>query len=157
MLPGIAIALVLAIPLVTAEALRFDIRPPKDHARMVGKYLAKTLPENSNVAVVDPRGRGLTSMLVRYEMVILPEDSLNRKVTWRYRVRVKSPEDIAKDVREWKITHAWVHEVIDGVNEPLGLDLKKYQSHLLEWTGTGWRLIKSWPYDGYTDPLSFPD
>jgi hypothetical protein len=157
LLPGLAIAVLLAIPFVTAEALRFDIRPPKDHARMVGRYLAQALPDNSNVAVVDPRGRGLASLLVRYEMKIIPDHPRKLEVTWRYRVRVKSPEDIAKDVREQKITHMWVHEVIPGVSAPLGLELAKYQSHLLKWTGTGWRLLKSWPYDGYEDPLSFPD
>ena len=90
-------------------------------------------------------------------MKIIPDHPRKLEVTWRYRVRVKSPEDIAKDVRELKITHMWVHEVIPGVSAPLGLELAKYQSHLLKWTGTSWRLMKSWPYDGYEDPLSFPD
>jgi len=156
-LSWLAVALALIIPFATAEALRFDIRPPKDHARMVGKYLAKALPDNSNVAVIDPRGQGMASLLVRYEMAVLPDPPRNLKVSWRYRVRGKSPADIAKNVRENKITHAWVHEVIPGVSAPFGLELAKYQSHLLKWTGTGWRLLKSWPYDGYEDPLSFPD
>ncbi|NQV83081.1 MAG: hypothetical protein HQ494_04595 [Rhodospirillales bacterium] len=156
-LPGLAIALVVALPILQVEALRFDVRPPKDHMRMVGQYLAEALPANSNIAIIDPRGQGLASMMVKYEMIIIPGNPRNLQLSWRYHVRGRSFEDIAKDVREKKITHAWVHEIIDGMNGPLGLDLKKYQSHLLEWTGTGWRLLKSWPYDGYQDPLSFPD
>jgi hypothetical protein len=157
LLPGLAVALVLVIPFVTAEALRFDVRPPKDHMRMVGKYLAGALPANSNVAVIDARGQGLASLFVRYEMMVVNGNPKKFKVTWKYRVSEKSPADIARDVREKKITHIWVHEVFPKISASLGLDLKKYQSHLLEWTGTGWRLLKSWPYDGYEDPLSFPD
>lgn len=157
LLPGLAIVLVLIVPFATAERLRIDVRPPKDHMRMVGRYLADALPANSNVAVVDPRGQGLASMIIRYEMMTVPGNPKKLQVSWKYRVRVKSSEDIAKDVRERKITHIWVHEVISGVSAPLGLELAKYQSHLLEWSGTGWRLMKSWPYDGYKDPLSFPD
>lgn len=156
-LPGLAIALVVAIPFVTAEALRFDVRPPKDHMRMVGRYLAKTLPANSNVAVVDPGGQGLASHFIRYEMMIASGNPKNYRITYKYRVTLRSPEDIAKDVREQKITHMWVHIPLPRVNAPLGLKLAKHHSHLLEWAGTDWRLIKSWPYDGYEDPMSFPD
>ncbi|MBT3305949.1 MAG: hypothetical protein HN377_05635 [Alphaproteobacteria bacterium] len=157
LLSGLAIVLVVVIPIVKAEALRFDVRPPKDHARMVGQYLAGALAAKSKVAVIDPRGQGLASLLVKYEMAMLPHPSKDLTVSWRYRVRGMSFEDLAQDVAKKKITHAWVHEVIPGVSAPFGLELAKYQSHLLKWTGTGWRLLKSWPYDGYQDPLSFPD
>ena len=156
-LPGLAVILVLAVPFITAEALRFDVRPPKDHARMVGKYLADALPDNSIVAIIDPRGQGLASLLLQYEMVFIPFPPKKLRVSWRYRVQGKSPEDFAADVRKKRITHAWVHEVIPGISAPFGLELAKYQSHLLEWTGEGWQLLKSWPYNGYQDPLSFPD
>ena len=52
---------------------------------------------------------------------------------------------------------AELHEVTEELNASMGVALAKYQSHLLKWTGTGWLVIKSWPYDGYKDPLSFPD
>jgi len=154
---GLAIALVVGAPFVTAERLRFDIRPPKDHMRMVAKYLADELPARSRVAIINVRGTGIAWLIVRYEFTAVSENLKKLHGIWPFKVLEKSPDDIAKDVQNKNITHAWVHEVTEELNASMGLALAKYQSHLLKWTGTGWLVIKSWPYDGYKDPLSFPD
>lgn len=157
LLGGLAIALVLIVPAATGKHLRFDIRPQKDHVRMVGQELAHSLPEGANMAVIDPDGEGLASAILRYELRSAPGAGRKLRVTMAYRVREKSRAHIAADVRRRKITHAWVHQVLPGVNKSLGLDLEERRSHLLEWTGKGWRLLKSWPYDGYEDPRALPD
>lgn len=157
LLGGLAIALVLIVPATNGKRLRFDIRPQKDHVRMVGQELARSLPEGASVAVIDPEGDGLSSAILRYELKSVPGVGLNLRVFMAYKVREKPRAHIDADVRKRRITHAWVHQVVPGVNKSLGLDLEERRSHLLEWTGKGWRLLKSWPYDGYEDPWALPD
>lgn len=157
LLGGLAIFLVLIAPFTTGKRLRFDIRPQKDHMRMVGQELAGSLPEGARLAVIDPEGDGLASAIMRYELISAPGAVRNLRVFMAYKVREKRRGKISEDVRRKRITHAWVHQVLPGVREALGLDLEERRSHLLEWTGTDWRHIKSWFYDGYDDPWALPD
>ena len=124
---------------------------------MVGQELAQSLPEGANVAVIDPEGDGLASAILRYELKSVPVPGRNLRVIMAYKVRGKRRDNIAEDVHRKRITHAWVHQVLPGVNKALGLDLEERRSHLLEWTGTDWRRLKYWSYDGYDDPRAPPD
>ncbi|MBC8338121.1 MAG: hypothetical protein ISR51_01265 [Rhodospirillales bacterium] len=156
-LAAAAILLVLAVPVVTASKLRFDIRPQKAHMRMVAQDLADILPEKANLAVVDPEGEGLSSVIMAFELLSAPGVTKPLRVTRQYKVRNKPRNRIAAEVAAKGITHAWVHQVLPGVNSSLGLNLGLRQSHLLKWNGAGWRLVKSWPYQGYDDPRTLPD
>jgi len=52
------VVLVLSLPVAAAPDLRFDLRPQKEHLRMVGKDLAAMLPPC-------PQGRGWGSSIPR--------------------------------------------------------------------------------------------
>ena len=42
--------------------LRFDLRPQKEHLRMVGKDLAAMLPPGARLGLIDPKGYGLADI-----------------------------------------------------------------------------------------------
>ena len=157
LLGGVAIFLVLSVPAATGWRLRFDLRPQKVHVRLVAREIARALPKEAKIAVIDPYGGGLSSVVFNYQLRSAPGAGQNLGVIMDYRVREKPQVEIAADVRKRKITHAWVHQALPGINKSLGLDLQKGQSHLLEWSEKAWRIINSWPYDGYEDPRTLPD
>ncbi len=155
-LSAIAVFLVLAIPVVTSNSLRFDVRPQKDHMRMVGRDLAKILPDGARFAVIDQRGQGLAGKIINFEL----SSGVNSRpgLTVHFNGRMfKSPAALRKALESWKITYLWVHEPVPLVLEALGLDLDPAASYLLVREKSGWRRLRSWPYDGYTDPFAFPD
>ncbi len=153
---ALAVFLVLAIPLATSTSLRFDIRPQKDHMRMVGRDLAKILPTGARFAVVDQRGQGLAGKIVSFELSSGVNSRPGLKVYFNGRM-FKSPAALRKALESRKITYLWVHEPVPLVIEALGLDLAPAASYLLVRDKSGWKRLGSWPYDGYTDPFSFPD
>jgi hypothetical protein len=65
---GLGVVLVLSLPVAAAPDLRFDLRPQKEHLRMVGKDLAAMLPPGARLGIIDPKGNGLAALMVRYEL-----------------------------------------------------------------------------------------
>ncbi len=156
LLSALAVFLVLAIPVATSTSLRFDIRPQKDHMRMVGRDLAEILPVGARFAVVDQRGQGLAGKIVNFELSSGVNSRSGLKVYSNGRM-FKSAAAMRKALESWKITYLWVHEPVPLVLEALGLDLAPAASYFLVKEKSGWKILRSWPYDGYTDPFSFPD
>mgnify|MGYP003727259155 CR=1 FL=1 len=59
----------LSLPVAAAPDLCFDLRPQKEHLRMVGKDLAAMLPPpGAQLGIIDPKGNGLAALMVRYEL-----------------------------------------------------------------------------------------
>lgn len=156
LLSALAVFLVLAIPLVTRTSLRFDIRPQKDHMRMVGQDLAKILPAGARFGVIDQRGQGFAGKVVNFELSSGVNSRPGLKVYFNGGM-FKSPALLRKALESRKITYLWVHEPVPLVIKALGLDLAPAASYLLVRKKSGWKRLKSWPYNGYTDPFSFPD
>jgi hypothetical protein len=156
LLSALAVFLVLAIPLATSSSLRFDIRPQKDHMRMVGQDLAKILPAGVRFAVIDQRGQGLAGKIVNFELSSGVNSRPGLKVYFNGRM-FKSPAALRKALESRKIAYIWVHEPVPLVLKALGLNLAPAASYLLARDRQKWKVVKSWPYNGYTDPFSFPD
>lgn len=157
LLPALAVILVVTMPAVAGKSLRFDIRPQKDHMRMVGQEMARTLPDGARLVIIDPRGNGFADQVIRYELASGGGSGRGLKATYRFNV-LKPPASELDEILERKaITHAWVHQPLDGVRAALGIELPALNSHLLRRAGKGWELLRSWPYGGYEDPYSLPD
>ena len=149
---AIAIVTVLTAPLLGAKTLRFDIRPQKDHIRMVGQEMAATLPVGSRLKVIDPNGNGLATTIIRYEMKSAQGAGKNFSI----------PAGLdnysgAKAILETSLTHAWVFQSTAAAKDIFDLPLAASASHLLEKDGDNWRIIKSWPYGTFKDPYRLPD
>ncbi|HEB79808.1 MAG TPA: hypothetical protein ENI79_04965 [Rhodospirillales bacterium] len=157
LLPVLGVALVLTAPVAAKNKLRFDIRPQKDHMRMVGQDLARTLPEGSRLAIIDPRGVGLTDQIINYELTSGPGAGRNLKTLYRFTVVNRPKAELLEALEKQSVTHAWAFEPLESVQKALGVTLKPSASHLLGYAGGGeWKLLRSWPYDGYDDPYSLP-
>ncbi len=161
-LPGVLAALaVVAVvvgPLAARKKLRFDIRPQKDHMRMVGRELAKILPANSRLAIIDPGGVGFTDLVIRYELTSAGGAGKRLSTTYQFNVIGMSPGSLGRKVEKDGITYAWINKTTDKVEAAMGMKLARRSSHYLRYAGGGrWELLRSWPYDGYDDPHSLPD
>jgi len=155
-LPVLGVILILTAPVVTAERLRFDIRPQKDHMRMAGRDMAKLLPEGAKLAVVDQRSNGYSGVLIGFEL----HSGVNARRGLGVGMNLRgfsSADQVKKRLQPSAITHAWVHEPLEFARDAFGLELPPYASYLLARDGKTWAVVKSWPYDGYTDPYGFPD
>jgi len=153
----VLIALVVAMPIVTRNHLRFDFRAQKDHMRSVGQELGQSLSPGSKVGIVDPRGNGYSSVVMFYELMNAPGIKPGLSTVYKFRVSGRPAKDVIKDIVDKKITHIWVFQTTPEVNKAVGIQLEPYASHLLKWNGSGWTLVKSWKYQGFTDPTTMPD
>ncbi|HEC91223.1 MAG TPA: hypothetical protein ENI55_06110 [Alphaproteobacteria bacterium] len=156
LLAAVVVVAVVVAPVVMVKSLRFDIRPQKDHMRMVGRDLAKILPVGVRFAVIDQRGQGLAGKIVNFELSSGVNSRPGLKVYFNGRM-FKSPAALRQALESRKITYLWVHEPVPLVLKALGLNLAPAASYLLVRDKSGWKRLRSWPYNGYTDPFSFPD
>ena len=122
--------------------LRFDLRPQKEHLRMVGKDLAAMLPPGARLGIIDPKGNGLAALMVRYE---LTKDSTTGKApsvlaSYDFTDRDKSLKDFMAGMGA---SHAWVFQTSKKVRQALGVDLSRRASHLLEKKDGAWKLLES--------------
>jgi hypothetical protein len=158
-LPGLPVVIVLVLPVVLQHKLRFDLRPQKDHMRMVGQTLAKTLPNGAVLAIVDLRSNGFTGKVMSYELTSVPPQ--NKKITVPISLHVnygiKTPAQLNTVISKAPLTHIWVHQSSPIIDTALNVKLAPYASYLLKRNKKTWDVKYSWPYDGYTDPHSLPD
>jgi len=155
-LPALGLVLVLAAPVAGADRLRFDLRPQKDHMRMAGREMARLLPGGAKLAVVDQRSNGYSGVLIGYEL----HSGRNAQPGLSVHMNLRgfaAADQLKKRLRPSAITHVWVHEPLDFATDAFGLKLAPYASYLLARDRQRWRVVKAWPYAGYTDPYSFPD
>ena len=153
------VILVLVLPIALHHKLRFDIRPQKDHMRMVGQELATTLPSGTSIIVTDIKGDGFTGMVIRYELTSGPGAGRNIKMSLNLSSysRITSPDQLNAFLKKATVTHTWVHQPLPLIETALKVKLAPYSSHLLRKSNGRWAVVKSWPYGGYKDPHSLPD
>ncbi len=154
LLPALGMAVVVALPLALPEKLRIDARPQKDHMRLVGQDLGRSLPEGARLVVVDPRGTGFTANVINYELT--SGAGAGRGLTVGSRIGLFTAPPLRNRLAQADVSHAWTHQPLADVQRALGVDLAPRSSHLLRRVDGGWELVRSWPYDGYDDPHS-PD
>jgi hypothetical protein len=159
LLGAVPILCILILPFAAHHKLRFDIRPHKDHMRMVGQALAETLPPGSNLAVVDLRGSGFAGVVIRYETTSAA--GAGRRISMNLNLnayaKIKTADQLRARVTREGITHVWVHQSLPLIERAFDLTLAPAASHVLERQGNDWRLRRSWPYKGYRDPAQVPD
>lgn len=156
LLPGLAVVLVVAMPLLATKTLRFDIRPQKDHIRMAGQEMAHILPQNARLKVIDPNGNGLTTVITRYELTngVAADKNIDVPAGFdNYRNGVLSLDPL----QDTSLTHAWVFQPTDMVKDIITPPLSPGSSHLLEKQDGAWRIIKSWPYKTFDNPYNLQD
>jgi hypothetical protein len=157
LLPACAIVFVIFVPIIGVEKLRFDIRPHKDHMRMIGQELGRSLPPGTSIAILDPNGNGLAAKIVKYELtsgsgagrglgISFELNAFNRKSNFKDAIVRKS------------LRYIWVHQSLELVENALNVTLPAGASHLLKSSAGGiWTVVQSWRYEGYNDPFALPD
>jgi len=156
---SLPIIIVLILPITFPHKLRFDIRPQKDHMRLVGQELAKLLPNNTALALMDLNSNGFTAKVIRYELT--SGSQANKKISipinFRLHHDIKKPSQLMAYLSKHPVTYIWIHQPLPVIDKALSVKLEPYASHLLKRNKSKWDLIKSWPYAGYKDPHSLPD
>tara|TARA_Y100001936_G_C16092263_1_gene687499 strand:+ start:673 stop:2676 length:2004 start_codon:yes stop_codon:yes gene_type:complete len=150
---------VFVAPLAFNHKIRIDIRPQIQHMRFVGKELARVIPSGSTLAVLDPRGQGLADLIIKYEVLSFSRFATPPKfASWVGSVP-SSLESLKRRLKEFNVSHIWVHQKTDWYAAGLGLrGIRDGGSTLISKSVDGtWRIEKFWPYLGYTDPYSLPD
>jgi hypothetical protein len=134
----------LALPLALSPKIRFDLNPVTRYVRSVGIEMSDLLPANALLAVVDPSDNGKRSLVLRYEL---------RSPS------VKVQRATGSDLRQAtaSATHAWVHVPSSAIVEVFAVPMAPRTSYLLAREGARWRIVRSWPYPGYSDPASEDD
>ncbi|HEX9466226.1 MAG TPA: hypothetical protein VGB82_26815 [Alphaproteobacteria bacterium] len=143
-----AVALCLVGPFIVAKRVRFDFYPVTRYLRATGAELKAVVRADSVVGVIDPRGDGWADVVVRYELY-------PRATTTDLSAGLKDGST-GLPPKATTLPYLWVHQTTPTVDRALGLTLDPHASSLLEHAGSGWRVLRSWPYPGYDDPIAVP-
>ena len=136
----IAITLVLLLPLLFSHKLRFDLEPPKPFYTFVAKSLIGTIPSQSKLFVVDPKGTGESAVIARYYL----EKSGTK---WLSVFHDPTPQVIDRYLsRVGKGDFLLVHSIIFGLQDSLNKNLEEDKSYLLKRQENGWKLLRSWEH-----------
>ena len=157
---GLLLLVAVLGPVVAQSKLRFDIRPQKTFAREVGRETAALLPEAARIGLFDPRGNGMTDMMLRYELTHPAGPSRSPEIFTRAHLGVlkpSEPEQRAEALEALRLTHAWLHEPHPELERLFGTVLTPAASTLLVRRGEQWTIERVWPYPGYADPFVLPD
>ncbi len=152
-LAAFACVAVVAVPFLTIKFLRFDRQPVKVHVRQVIAEMAPLIvPAGAPMVVVDPRGSGFYANYLDYHLGFGRQvvDSINAFTPL-------TPGQLAAALDPGHAFYMWVHTQTPQTAAIIGLDLPGTSSHLLASEGGRWRLVKSWPFPGYTDPAAVKD
>ena len=123
----ISVALMVLMPFVFANKLRFDRFQPLPHYRAVGAEMNKLLLPGDRLTVIDPLGSGESGVIARYEM---GGTTIFRNYIGLY--QKPSLEMLTRHFLGGNYSHALVHSVTPDVTGALNLALDENNSHLLE-------------------------
>jgi hypothetical protein len=137
---SILVVIAVALPLVTAPYLRFDLEEPKPFLRKVGLELAATLPAGARVLVHFPGDLGDYAAVMRY---FANRDRLDMHVSPAPRL-----SDIIQDIEKQKDrkVFVWVMCARPDLERFIGRDLPAGTSVLLAQQSGGWVTRKQWPH-----------
>ncbi|MEX2642261.1 MAG: hypothetical protein WD270_02325 [Acetobacterales bacterium] len=148
-----AVAAVVLLPIALEQKLRFDRHPVKQQVREVGAAIADILPPGARLLVIDPMDPGLYGKMVNFELGRAGRSG----IVGAMHGEQTPAEAITGTIDRSGSTHLWVHTATSAVGSALGLDVPPGASHLLERQDGGWRIVRSWPYRGYSDPSMVRD
>ncbi|MEQ8708019.1 MAG: hypothetical protein RIC36_03450 [Rhodospirillales bacterium] len=145
----IATALIIALPFGLSEKIRFDHHPVKDYIRDITQEMKSLLPAGARLMPVDPE------MTIFYGLVVNYDLTGTADVGGYIHIRNAPARYMTLYQERFRPTHLFVHTVNDDVDSFTGLELDRRASHLLERSGAGWQIVRSWPYPGYNSPTEF--
>ncbi len=140
-LKRLSIVLILVLPIVLVQKIRFDLEPPKPHFRAVAAALADAIPGGARYFVLDPRGTGESHVITNFSLW-----PARRSVGYLAAVHRISEDALTRSLSRPRITHIVLHSVTDEVRRFFDLELAGDRSYLLARRGTDWRIDAEWPY-----------
>jgi hypothetical protein len=155
-LRALALTALVAFPMVTAVAARTLSPWAKAwpiHSREVGRFVADRLPPSSRVVAINADGLDSMPFAIRYDLSRPGLDDRD------LRLATLSAEDfeplaLERAFREGRATHLIVSGVLGPMDAytAIGVPPIRSETLLLEWTGNGWHLMRSWHFDTYRRP-----
>ena len=145
------VAIVALVPLLLAPKIRFDRNPVTRYMRDVGREMESIVQPNAAVTVIDPDDNGKRALILRYETA---GSARIERVT---DTRLADPQTAQTFFSKVDTRYVWINVPTPVLEGAVKLRLAPLSSHLLERSGTGWHLVRSWPYRGFTDPVESDD
>lgn len=134
------------VPFALPKLFRFDRQPTRLHAMATIADMAGLLPADPRMMVIDVRGTGYYSNLAEYHL------GFGRQVVAN--INVFGADQLDAIMAQVNPAHLWVRTTTPAVSGRLGLELDERSSHLLRRAGSGWAIVKSWPYPAGMDPAA---
>lgn len=151
-LAPVPLILALIVPLVLVKKIRFDVDSQKIYTRTVAKEIVGLLPEGDTVFLLDPRGSGLSGMMLLFE-------SRNKlKFGGKFTSHYSSDEETISNIRQMKkIDHIWVLNTDEATAKVFSIENNSPASYLFSREEDGeWRLGRDWPYPDNRLPDDYP-
>ena len=134
----LALVLAVALPVVFASKLRFDLEPPKPHYTLVAKEIAAEGTLTGDLYVMDPKGTGESAVISRFYLG-------KRGTPWMSAFNNPTPASVRTYLNRVKDDDLLlVHSIADGLADALGHSLDARRSHILQRKGDSWAMVKSW-------------
>lgn len=146
----LVIGLAVLVPLALAPKIRFDLNPVTRYVRTVGIEMSELLPRRTKLVVIDPADNGKRALLLRYETSRVASVE-------RFETDVSDPAVVRRALDGLRSAYVWVHVPTPALAQAFEIDLAARTSHLLQAKDDGWKIVRSWPYPGYTDPVAEDD
>ena len=142
-LGGVAVALMIALPLALSHKIRFDNDPTKNYVRAVGIEIARLVKPDARMVTIDVTSDGQYLVILRY--AVYPSARIVKKFTAHGNPTAEKMRSI---IAKSKATYVWIHAPTAEVAKTFGLRLAARNSHLLSRGDGRWRVVKSWPHPG---------
>jgi hypothetical protein len=139
--PGLAILLVISLPVGMAKKLRFDEHPRYHYAWETGRAIAKLLTKQDRILLVDPSSNGQYMVIMRYNLQ--PTTTIHSEVTAAHR---PTSAGLAKRASADKVTHVWLYDPTPMIKQAFNLDLAGGRSWLLAKQTGKWTPVANWPH-----------
>ncbi|HET6606232.1 MAG TPA: hypothetical protein VFG62_06165 [Rhodopila sp.] len=150
---GVAIGLVaatLVAPLAFARSLRPDLASPVPHLRAVGNAVARLVPPEASVTLLDLTGDGFPLLIVDYDLSLSVPAQAGppRSVTKIYSTQGMTPAEAAKR----DLSHAAYIFLAEGAAQAatrFGVPLGTGCSYLLQHESGRYTVLARWPIGRY--------
>lgn len=136
-------------PFAAQKYIRFDRQPTKMDALVTITEMAKVIPGDAHLMVVDARGTGFFGHYANYHL------GFGRHVIANF--TAFDHTGIRGAIAGLQPDFIWVRTLTPAVTAELGLPLDETASHLLALEDGRLRLVKSWRYPAGLDPASDKD
>jgi hypothetical protein len=143
-LAWVSVTLMLILPFIFADKLRFDRSQPIPHYRTVGAEMNALLSNGDKLTILDPKGSGESAMIARYEM-----GGSGIYQSYLGAFHNMSREMLVSHLARGNYSHVLVHSVTPDLTQAVNLDLAGDKAYLLKTDhAKGWRIVQSWQIPG---------